>query len=84
MAINFKQSVTAEYFAEAIKREAITAAGAAVVTTAVLSFQGDAAVVTLNAGDASSAGSAVVAFFGQRGAVTSTDPGFLFFPVMVL
>jgi hypothetical protein len=80
MAINFKQQVTAEYFAEAIKREAITGAGAAVVTTATVAFQGDAVVVTLNGGDASSAGSAVIGFVGQRGAVTTTDPGFYALP----
>jgi hypothetical protein len=75
MAINFKQQVTAEYFAEAIKRSS-----AGVVTVTAISFQGDNVAVTLNSGNATNVGSAVVVFKGQRGSVSSTDPGFYALP----
>jgi hypothetical protein len=71
MANNFKQQVTAEYFAEAIKRSS-----GGVVTTATIAFQADNVAVTLNGGLATGSGSAIVVFKGQRGTVTSTDPGF--------
>lgn len=81
MAINFKQQVTAEYFAEAIKKSAVTlGTNAPIITSAVITYADPAVVVTFNAGDATSAGSAVVAFYGQRAPVTTTDPGFMALP----
>jgi hypothetical protein len=77
MATNFKQQTTAEYFAEAIKREAVDGNGAAVVTKAVVGSSGDFVTVTLNNGDASTVGSAVVAFGNQRG---YDDSGFKALP----
>jgi len=74
MASNFKQSVTAEYFAEAIKRASTD------VTTTAIGFQADNVAVTLNGGTVTGAGSAIVVFKGQRGTVSATDPGFFALP----
>jgi hypothetical protein len=80
MASNYKQQAMAEFFAADIKRRTSVVTTAAVTVsvsgTVASPTAGDNVVVTLNAGDATSAGSGVVVFRGQRGVTSATDPGF--------